>query len=251
MAKFNFLLVTFLLIFQPIYPQQHHKYETIKETKFDAVYFVLGTLSDYMGRFQYIDRKKQIDTYYAYEKPLVDYLIRYIKTELNTTVDTLHIGSTIKMFSEELSTKLNSFYGEKDKLLNDKFETEHQICSFLAGVYYRYGEKLDSPIYKIQLANSPKHSNCYDFLKKLGCENIFYQYLRNIPAQFKLYFEPTAVLKDYLESIEKENLTLKEAWFKQIASISTSSSEKDLKEAMKTLKAQETEKIRNAFKRKQ
>ena len=55
------------------------------------------------------------------------------------------------MYSDELSKKLNSFYGEKDELLSNKFETKKQFYSFLAGAYYRYGEKLDSSIYKIQL----------------------------------------------------------------------------------------------------
>jgi hypothetical protein len=34
---------------------------------------------------------------------------------------------------------MNSFYGEKDELLNNKFETMSRFI-LLAGVYYRYGE---------------------------------------------------------------------------------------------------------------
>ena len=108
----------------------------------------------------------------------------------------------MKCFSEELSKTLNNFYGKNDELINSKFETDEQICSFLSGVYYRYGERLDTSIYKVQIANSPKHQDCYELLKRIGCEKIFYKYLRNIPAQFILYFEPTEKLKDYLDLIE-------------------------------------------------
>ncbi len=139
---------------------------------------------------------------------------------------------------------MNSFYGEKDELLNNKIKTKNQIYSFLAGVYYRYGEKIDSSIYKIHFANSPKHQNCYEFLKQIGCENIFYKYLRNIPAQFILYFEATSELKKYLDSIEQERLILKRSFYKQVKKMMS----KKTKEFQK-LKNKETEKIKNAFKR--
>ncbi len=186
--RLYFIIIAFLLVFQSTYSQINNEVkntnstDTIRTVSFDPVYFVLGTLSDYLGRFQYVEREKQIDKYYPFEKPMVDYLTGYINTELNIVVDTIFEKSNnCEMFSDELSKTLNSFYGEKDELLNNKFETNNQLYSFLAGVYYRYGEKLDSSIFKIQLANSPKHQNCYEFLKQIGCENIFYQYLRNIP----------------------------------------------------------------------
>ncbi|MBI9063701.1 MAG: hypothetical protein JEZ14_17100 [Marinilabiliaceae bacterium] len=52
------------------------------------IYFILGTLSDYMGRFQYIERHTQVDRYYPHEKPLVTYLTKFIQAELNIKVDT-------------------------------------------------------------------------------------------------------------------------------------------------------------------
>jgi hypothetical protein len=154
------------------------------------------------------------------------------------------------MYSDKFSKTLNSFYGVNDKLLNEMFETINQKYSFLAGVYYRYGDKLDTSIYKIQLANSPKHQNCYEFLKQVGCENIFYQYLRNIPAQFILYFEPTDELKKYLEYIESERIILEKSYHNQIYDMMEGSiSRKKLNKDIRKTKSKEVNKIRIIFKR--
>ena len=244
-------------MFQPAYSQVKDATERTESVNksgvklIDPIYFILGTLSDYMGRFQYVDRKRQVDSYYPAEKPLVDYLTAYIKTELNIDVDTVLKKSIhCKMYSDELSKILNRFYGEKDELITSKFETNKQICSFLAGVYYRYGEKPDTSIYKIQLANSPKHLNCYELLKQIGCEKIFYKYLRNIPAQFIIYFEPTDELKKYLEYIEPNRITLKKSHFDQMAErMNGLNAKTELEKALHKLNDQELENIKNAFKR--
>jgi hypothetical protein len=255
--KLKFTFITFLLIFQSNYSQIENEVkktnttDSIKKVSLDPLYFVLGTLSDYMGRFEYVEREKQIDRYYPYEMPVVDFLTKYIKTELNIDVDTTFEKSNhSKMYSDKFSKTLNSFYGVNDKLLNEMFETINQKYSFLAGVYYRYGDKLDTSIYKIQLANSPKHQNCYEFLKQVGCENIFYQYLRNIPAQFILYFEPTDELKKYLEYIESERIILEKSYHNQIYDMMEGSiSRKKLNKDIRKTKSKEVNKIRIIFKR--
>ena len=212
--------------------------------KFEPIYFVLGTLSDYMGRFQYVDKENQVDRYYPYEKPLVNYLTGYINKEMNLKVDAVFEKSNhCKMYSSELAKILNGFYGAKGELINDKFETNEQIYSFLAGVYYRYGEKLDTSIYKIQMANSPKHKNCYDFLKLIGCKKIFYKYLHNIPAVFILYFEPTDELKRYLNLIEANKLLLKESFDSEFKHVI----DKDFEKRDQKFRQIEVENIRNAF----
>lgn len=222
--------------------------DTTKMRAFDPEYFILGTLCDYMGRFQYVDRNLQVDRYDSFEKPLVKYLTGYIKKELDIKVDTVSETNISKMFSAQLSKNLNSFYGQKDELIKDKFKTDHQINSFIAGVYYRYGEKLDSSIYKIRLVNSPKHQNSYELLKQMGCENIFYQYRRSIPAQFILYFEPTNDLKKYLDLIEPEKVILKksfDAWLEKTMQMTIEEMNKHLAETP----TDEVNKIKKAFKR--
>lgn len=254
--KLHLILISFLVLFQSAHAQSEKKANDINSSdvsivSFEPVYFILGTLNDYNGRFHSVGKGKQVDKYYSYEKPLVNYLTRFIRSELGITVDTISEKSNIiRMYSDELSKTLNDLYGEEERLQNEKFKTEHQIYSFLSGMYYRYGEKLDSSIYKIQLANSPKHQNCYDFLKQIACENIFYQYLRNIPAQYILYFEPTDTLKQYLDSIKIEKGILKESYVNQIEEmINNSMSKEDMERNICISKENELLRIRNAFKR--
>ena len=218
---------------------------------FDHVFFVLGTLSDYMGRYQYVKREKQVDRYYPYEKVLVDFLTNYIKAELSIEVDIAHEDSQrIEMFSDDLSRTLNAFYDDSDNLKSKMYETDEQVYSFLTGVYYRYGDKIDNSIFKIQLANSPKHQICYDFLKRIGCENIFYQYLRNIPAQHIIYFEPTDILRKYLNRIETERLALKKAFHSQIVDMMKGNMTKEeVLNDLQRRKDQESIKIKNAFRK--
>ncbi|MEL1242609.1 hypothetical protein [Flavobacterium flavipallidum] len=221
--KKKLLIIIFLLVGELTFSQIEKKTDntilakTKQTVSIDPVYFVLGTLSDYNGHFYYVKREKQVDRYYPFEKPLVNYLTLYIKVKLNITVDTIFEKSNhCEMYSDELSKKLNSFYGDKDELVGNKFETKNQFYSYLAGAYYRYGEKLDSSIYKIQLTNSPNHNICYELLRKSGCKKILYEYLKNIPAQFIYYFEPTDALKIYLDSFELEKEILKDSFYNQI-----------------------------------
>ena len=182
---------------------------THRKVNYDPVFFVLGTLSDYLGHFQYVDREKQVDRYYPYQRSLVDYLTKYIKVNLNIKVDTVFEKSGhCEMYSDTLSKILNNFYDEKGLLINSLFKTNEQICSFIAGVYYRDGKKIDTLIYKIQLYNSPKNQNCYELLKQIGCNRIFFQYSRGFPSVYILYFKPTKELDNYLYSIEEENKEL-------------------------------------------
>lgn len=251
--KLNFIIL-FLFLYQISYCQVDNSV-TVKDTvTLDPHYFILGTLSDYMGRFQYVDREKQIDRYYPYEKPLADYLTKYIKEKLNINVQTIFEQSLhSEMFSDELSITLNSFYGVNDQLIDDKFDTLNQKYSFITGLYYRYGESNDSKICKIQLANSPKHRNCYLLLKQIGCENIFYQYLRNIPAQYILYFEPTDELRKYFDLVEKERINLRESFVKSVMKMmgdSMSAKElKELKEQFKSSIDKDFEKVKAVFER--
>ena len=93
--KLIFLIIAFLIIVQSTFSQTDKKVNNpisaskIQIVSIDPVYFVLGTLSDYMGRFYAVKREKQVDRYYPFEKPLVNYLSLYIKTELNITVETI------------------------------------------------------------------------------------------------------------------------------------------------------------------
>lgn len=255
MKKTSIILIIFLVFTQSVFSQQSPWLTQKKEkpefvVSIEPTFFILGTLSDYMGRIWSIDREKQVDKYYPYERPFVAFLTKYIQTELNITVDTIFEDKGhCKMYSEKLSETLNSFY-EGNELLSSKFKTDEQIYSFLTGVYYRYGEKLDSSIYKIQLANSPKHNDCYQFLKQVGCGNIFYQRLKSVPTMFILYFEPTDILKAYLDSIEKNKIELKESFNNFWTNYLKDEISKDYLDSMsQTNRIKELERIKPAFKR--
>ena len=154
----------------------------------------------------------------------------------------------IKMFSDSLSNILNRFYDNKGILIDSIFKTKEQICSFIAGVYYRNGMKIDTFIYKIQLANSPKHQNCYLLLKQLGCKEIFFKFLRGIPNQYILYFKPTNELENYLVTIENENEKLNESYNNAVLDFFKDSvSRTELQKELLKTRANETLRIRMAF----
>jgi len=208
-----------LIISSPILGQQTpntNNNQQLTTIKLDPVYFILGTLSDYMGRFTYVDKESQIDSYYPYEKPLMEFLESIITNDLNLKVSTIP-GNLVEVslyetFSPELSLVLNSFFN-KTYLITDSLKNKPEfIYSYLTGRYYRYGEKINDSIYKIQLANSADHKVCDSLLRRGGCTKIHFKYLRNIPAQFIYYFIPTSGLKNYLNYIEIEKVKLQDSF---------------------------------------
>jgi len=63
---------------------------------------------------------------------------------------------------------------------------------------------MSDSIFKIQLANSPNHKICDKLLRRAGCTNINFQYLKNVPSQYIYYFKPTTQLKSCFEKIAKQ-----------------------------------------------
>ncbi|SFB95985.1 hypothetical protein SAMN04489722_101353 [Algibacter lectus] len=169
----------------------------------NQTFFLLGTLSDYMGRFSYVEEKNQFDRYYVFEKPLIRCIDSIAKKYFNTNI----IEKDNKLYSEKLSRLMNTFYDDNN-LIYSRFKNNNDKVSFILGVYYRNGMHIKDDIYKIQLANSPKHKNCYDFLKELGCESVFFKRLNNIPTQYKIYFKATDAIKAYIQKIETEHSKL-------------------------------------------
>jgi hypothetical protein len=160
----------------------------------NTLYFVLGTLSDYMGRTTYIDKEYQVDSYYYYEEPLVRYLDSLIMAELMIDVSETFINGRYETYSEELSEIINSYY--RDGMIYSRLlETTCDVCSFLTGKYYRYGEQLNDSVFKIQVPNSPNQSLVDSLLRRMDCTDIYFTHLKTLPAQFIYYFVPTEELK--------------------------------------------------------
>ena len=217
-----FLIIVTLIMTLPcqIYPQSESRHAPSNKISINSTYFILGTLSDYMGRFTYVDKPSQIDRYYAYEISLMDYLEQIIqrefKIEIKTTPDTLPKVSLYETFSPKLSLIINSYF-KKPYLILDSLKNQPELNrSYLTGKYYRYGRKINDSIYSIQLANSADHKVFDSLLRREGCTKIHFKYLDNVPAQFIYYFIPTLELKKYLDSMIKQKKVLDNSYNKMI-----------------------------------
>lgn len=81
---------------------------------------------------------------------------------------------------------------------------------------------MNDNIYKIQIANSNKHIDIYQFLLSLGCKNIYYKRLQNIPVQNIIYFEANELIKEYFKTIELEKEKLFQSLLQSFNSIKIS-----------------------------
>lgn len=193
-----------------------------KTIELDPFYFTLGTLWDYIGRFTYVDKDYQVDRYYASEKPLIYYLDNMIKKELNIDIiinpDDEKNVARYETFSPALSTKINSFFKDNHLIIDSLKNLPQLNYSYLAGRYYRYGEKINDSIYAIQIANSADHTVCDSLLRRVGCTKIHFKYLKNIPAQFIYYFMPTNELERYFDYISKEKEELENSFNAELRS---------------------------------
>jgi len=168
------------------------------QVRVNSTFLLLGTLNDYIS-YNYGNIKNKFDLYYKNEKPLKNFVDSIAKKDFNVNL----IEEKNYLVSEKLSNLMNSFYIENN--LNDSlFNSNEKKLSFLLGVYYRNGEKINDNIYKIQLANSSKHKNVYKYLKELNCQNILFKRLDNIPRIYQIYFQPTDIMKQYFATIETE-----------------------------------------------
>lgn len=209
MKENNLLYVIILLTFTNIFSQtDENKINgvTIRNTnqidttkiKINSTFLLLGTLNDYMS-YNYGSLENKFDRYYTTEKPLMKFVDSIVKKDFKINL----IEDKNCFISKEMTNLMNSFY-IKNNLNDSLFNSNEKKLSFLLGVYYRNGEKINDRIYKIQLANSPKHNNVYKFLKELNCQNIFFTRLDNIPTIYQIYFQPTEIIKKYFATIEIE-----------------------------------------------
>ncbi len=190
-------IVLISLIGTPTYGQP--KYGAPKDsTNFEATinpdHFLAGTFSDYLGRFQYIDKATQIDKYYPYEEPLATFIGNFlIKHYSIQAAPQFEESRNSIILSPALASRLhNEYFDAKGSFIYGKLDTEEKKYSYLAGVYYRFGEQLEGNIYKLQLANSPKAKQLYQLLNDLECDKIVHKFLRgNIPSSDIYYFVAT------------------------------------------------------------
>jgi len=186
------------------------------EVKINPDFFLLGTFSDYMGRFAYVNRDTQVDRYYPYEEFLAKYVADFIERNYNIKVDTQFKESRYsEIFSRTIVEKLHSYYDEQGKLKEGIFDSEEKMYSFLTGVLLRYGENIFDNVFLISVFNSPKRNEIYELLKSLECIKIIYKnYRGNIPTVTKFYFEATPRILKYFNTIRNENVIIQSEYKK-------------------------------------
>jgi hypothetical protein len=214
------------------------------EPEINTLYFVLGTLSDYMGRPAYIDKEYQVDSYYYYEEPLVRYLDSLIKAELMIDVSETFINGRYETYSEELSEIINSFY-QDGLVYSSLFDSAGQVCSFLTGKYYRYGEQLNDSVFKIQIPNSPNHMLIDTLLRRMDCTDIYLTHLKTLPAQFIYYFIPPAELKVCFMNLSSRKKELEDEY--KIAVMKILGPDKDYNEMLRIKNERDLSKVIEYF----
>lgn len=219
--------------------------------KLNATYFILGTLSDYQGRYYYVNKAFQLDRYNSSEVPLMDYIEKLAWKEFRMELITIYSAKEqdplYEIFSKDLSIKMNSFYGSDGRIKDSIFKSPEEINSFLAGRYYRYGRKINDSIYAIHMTNSLNHRICDTLLKQTQCSFIYFRYLKNIPPQFIYYFVPSSQLKKFMGIISKQKKLLDDS-FDNYMIKKMSADEAEYKKMKKELNEMEKAEITEKFK---
>jgi hypothetical protein len=183
--------------------------------KMDTTYFLLGTLSEYNGRFWQISKPNQVDRYNVYEKPLIDFQHNLISNKFNieliTLIDTSSTTSEYETFSKELSLTLNSFFTKDGIFIDSCLKTSDQINSYLLGRYYRYGRQANDSIFLIHLFNFPNHFICNNLLRQ-SARKVYLKQINEMPAQFIYFFIPNQELKGFFNIISDQKIKLADSY---------------------------------------
>ena len=172
-------------------------------------YFLLGTISDYMGRYYFLNSNDEFDFFMLNEKEekyAMYYLYDYIKNNFDTNINKGLSLDTIKgrIISLELAEKMNSFYDDKGILSIDIFKTDEQKYSFLLGKYLRARiiNKEENGLCTIGVTNSPNKGIIYQLLPMIGCDKITYTVEDTIPTWTYFSFDITPKFRKYLKILE-------------------------------------------------
>jgi len=202
----------------------------------DKMYYLLGTLEDYMGRELYKrnpDKRNYIMSLHQDDSGQIKRIeevttLKFLKRERRG--DCINCYEFAELLSHNSAKTINSFYvfekqsgytdekgytlyrGELicNKILNASKEMQY---SFIAGLFLTHGEKIDD-VYEIILANSPRRFECaIKVLEVLNSKII--STIRTegtVPTGYIIEFEPSEELKPILDNeIEKRNIYTNES----------------------------------------
>lgn len=179
-----------------------------QKTDVNPNFYLLGTLSDYMGRNQFSFKKDVIETYSEFEKPLVIQLTKMFKENV-LLVDTIKSKVSQKKYdivNKDINTSINSFYDfenyslthpKKDTIFKGKlkstiFKNDSEKISFLLGCLSRFSSgtvTLTEKEFCLQFANSSsKFLLSQKIIAELGFTINKIETLPNIPRINRIYF---------------------------------------------------------------
>ena len=185
-------------------------------------YFFLGTLNGFSLRTKSLEKDK-IAQYSVEEKPLVEYLEKYFLETLNIPItveekENENKKITISIYSPELMQIKQAFFDQKTGALKeDLFQTDEEIASYLLGVYYRFGRKIDGNNYEIlQRRIFIGFEKMFSLLLKMHVRKVVYiDAPQRVPfdpkfmdGEYKFLFEPSQYLGKYLDTIKEEKKKL-------------------------------------------
>lgn len=227
----HIVLVCFMMYVLPLSltGQDHFSNEHSVNSRF----LLLGTLSDYMGRFAYVDKPDQVDRYYHYEESLIKFIDSLARQDMNTSVKEVFNNGTYETFSWLLSEIINTYYDKNGLLIDSLFRNNDEICSFITGRYYRFGKQLNDSIFRVQIQNSPDHGILLTFLKRIGCTKIYFKYVRTIPSHYLYYFVPTDELRSFFRQIQEAKSKLEKDYMAAAIKIFGTNTDYEKKISMK------------------
>ena len=203
-----------------------------RKSEIDSKYFLLGTLSDYIGRNQFSEKKDVIESYAAHEKPLVDKLDDLFSNDslIIEKIDSDNFRTTrYNLISKSINSSVNSLYNfkfssltypKKDSIFNGKLKdsilkNDSEKVSFLLGCLSRfsvnYDMKLKRKEFCLQFANSiSKFNLAQKTISELGFTISKVETLKNIQRINRVYFTVDVsnykIFKEYsLIGIEIQN----------------------------------------------
>ena len=205
---------TFLILFSFSFTVQSQRKDVTN-------YLLLGLLNDYNGRLFYKSIHTQVEHFYPFEEPLVEFIDSLLSGE-DRPYEIVNKDGHFYLNSPSIAKFVNSCYTfktdssyilanpEKEKWelkytgLRKKLQITNltRLKSFIVGSYIRHGER-NNEYFVFRFVNSVSTSSYFlHLITRIGCSNITTTLITSIPSQRLIQFKPTPALRSYIEKYE-------------------------------------------------
>ncbi len=208
----NYLKIVVFLFFI----SQNLSSQNTESLEFDRTFYVLGSLSENLGRLQTDKSSEVVDYYYSNEEKLFSKICCLFKSEFSK-VELKKIDDYVFVLnSKDLREKMHSFYtweidegitNQNDDVfyvgtINTKLiTTTSQKMSFLLGVIERDGKFLNDSIELNLLCSEQKYQLILNLIKEMDSKiisDVFYK--DNVPNLHVITFIPNKSLVAFMET---------------------------------------------------